>query len=185
MEFSKYKRLGAYHWAEYAQQTIYGKHADKVKDWVREGRTLDIGAGDGLITSLIKDAQGIDDCGLAVKLARNKGVDVSGGSAYDLKTFLNNTFDNVLLADVIEHLETPVRAIDELRRVLKPNGYLYIVTPPARTDGALHDPKFHYKEYTSDELTSFLKENDFTIVEPVEVVEKNVRMYGVYSNNKK
>lgn len=184
MEFQKYKLRGAYHWTEYAQQTIYGKHADKVKDWIREGRTLDIGAGDGLITSLIKDAQGIDNCGLAVKLARDKGVDVSSGDAYNLKTFLDNTFDNVLLADVIEHLDTPVKALDEIRRVLKPNGYLYIVTPPARADGRLHDPKFHYREYKPEELTNLLKENKYTEVSPVEVVNENVRMYGIFSNNK-
>jgi SAM-dependent methyltransferase len=179
MEFKKYQKRGAYHWTEYEQKTIYGLHARKVKEWVRKGSTLDIGAGDGLITHLLQ-AQGIDNNALAVNLARGKGADVSMGSAYDLKTFLDGKFDNVLLADVLEHLETPEKALKEVKRVLKKDGYLYIVTPPAKEDGTLHDPSFHYKEYKPEELTEFIVSQGFEEVEPVEVVNDRVRMYGIY-----
>ena len=176
MEFDKYKERGAYHWEEYKAQTAYGKHADKVKSWVRKGKTLDIGAGDGLITSLLS-AEGIDDNELAVKLAEAKNVDVKIGSAYDLK-YSDSIFDNVLMADVIEHLEFPERALKQIERVLREDGYLYIVTPLANKKG-LHD-KYHYKEYTPSELVLFMQESRFELIGNVEVIDSFVRMYAMF-----
>ena len=176
MKFDKYRQRGAYHWKEYRKQTIYGRHANKVKDWIRKGRTLDIGAGDGLITFLI-GAEGIDNNKLAVRLAKERNINVKAGSAYDLK-YPDSVFDNVLMADVIEHLKFPKKSLPQVRRVLKEDGYLYIVTPPAKKKG-LHD-KYHYKEYTSDELVLLMKGSGFGLVGGIEVVVSYVRMYGVF-----
>src|SRR6056297_2045858 len=93
--FNKYEKRGAYHWKEFNQNTAYRKHALIVQQWISSGRTLDIGAGDGLITSLI-DAEGIDDNETAVKLAKEKGVNVILGDAYDMP-YKKNIFDNVLM----------------------------------------------------------------------------------------
>jgi len=49
MKFNKYKQRGAYHWEEYEKQTKYGKHVNKIKNWIRSGITLDIGAGDNAL----------------------------------------------------------------------------------------------------------------------------------------
>lgn len=181
MEFDKYKQRGAYHWKEYEQKTPYGLHAEKVKNWIRkEGKTLDIGAGDGLITYLI-NGEGIDDNKIAVKLAKEKGVNVKFGDAYNLD-YDDNSFDNILMGDVIEHLENPNPAIEEVKRVLKPNGYFYVVTPPAKKDG-LHD-KYHYKEYTPEELIDYLLKFKFNIIGEIEIISKFIRMYGVFKNIK-
>lgn len=53
MEFNKYKEHGAYHWRLYESNPIYQSHVLKVAEWVRKGKTLDIGAGDGLITFIL------------------------------------------------------------------------------------------------------------------------------------
>lgn len=182
MEFNKYKERGAYHWKEYAQKHkhAYGRHADIVKEWVREGNTLDVGAGDGLITHLIK-AEGIDNNEIAVKLAKDRGVGVSIGNAYKLN-FGDNIFDNVFMGDVIEHLEYPDIAVKEIKRVLKPNGYLYIVTPPAQKIG-LRD-KYHYKEYTPYELERYMKDVGFILVGDIKVISEFFRMYGLFKNIK-
>ena len=182
MEFDKYKNRGAYHWIEYENNTLYGQHVNKLLSWMRkDGRTLDIGAGDGLITHLL-DAEGIDDNKIAIKLAKEKNANVLFGDAYKLN-YDDNTFDNVLMADVIEHLEFPDIAIKEVKRVLKPDGYFYVVTPPAREDGVLQD-KYHYIEYSPNKLSDYLSTFDFDLTEAVEVVSKYVRMYGVYINQK-
>lgn len=180
MEFNKYKERGAYHWAEYEAQTIYGQHADKVKAWIRKGKTLDIGAGDGLITSLL-GAEGIDDNELAVKLAKEKKADVRLGDAYNLK-YPAKTFDNVLMADVIEHLEFPEKTIKEIKRILKLDGKLYVITPPKKDDGTLHD-KYHYKEYTPDELKTFVEGFGFKLDEEIIIKKEFVRMYAIFSNS--
>lgn len=180
MEFNKYRDLGAYHWKEWEKKTIYGQHAEKVASWVNEPTVLDIGAGDGLITYLLNKKPdirciGIDDNRLAVNLAKEKKSLVFHGDAYNIP-FGDNMFSAVLMADVIEHFETPDIAIEEAKRVLKKGGYFYITTPPAMKNG-LHD-KYHYREYTPQQLTTYITNFGFSMVEPVET--KFVRMYGKF-----
>lgn len=181
MEFNKYKERGAYHWKEYEQKTPYGLHAEKVSKWVRKkGKTLDIGAGDGLITHLI-NAIGIDNNDVAVKLAKEKKVNVSKCDVYNIN-FSDNYFDNIYLGDVLEHLEKPDIAIHEIKRVLKSEGYLYIVTPPAKKEG-LWD-KYHYREYTPNQLIVYMEKFNFKILGNIETINKYVRMYGLFKNIK-
>jgi 2-polyprenyl-3-methyl-5-hydroxy-6-metoxy-1,4-benzoquinol methylase len=56
MKFPKYEQFGAYHWKQYADNTKYRRHADRVVKWIEEDMILDIGAGDGKITSLLAEA---------------------------------------------------------------------------------------------------------------------------------
>jgi len=168
--FNKYEKRGAYHWKEFNQNTAYRKHALIVQQWISSGRTLDIGAGDGLITSLI-DAEGIDDNETAVKLAKEKGVNVILGDAYGMP-YKKNIFDNVLMGDVIEHLKYPAKVIDQIKKVLKPKGRLYIVTPPK---GGKMD-KYHYKEYTPEELQQYIENFGFKTMN-VTVRPELKRMY--------
>lgn len=175
MEFTKYKERGAYHWDEHEKQTTYGKYADTIPKWIEERNVLDIGAGDGLITSLL-NCVGVDDNEEAVKLAKKKGVDVRLGTAYALP-FDDGMFSAVFMGDVIEHLETPDKALSEARRVLRDGGVLYITTPPATKDRTLQDP-FHYREYTPDELTEAVSSHGFVLVNPI--TTDYSRMYAKY-----
>ena len=172
--FDKYQKRGAYHWKEYKRNTAYRKNALKIKEWVRPGRTLDIGAGDGLITSLL-GAVGIDDNKVAVNLARERKANVVYGDAYNLP-FDVGEFDNVIMADVIEHLKHPEKALEEINRVLNDNGHLYIITPPK---GGKMD-KYHYREYSPEELIDFMKEMGFSSYADIDVRDDLKRMYGEF-----
>jgi 2-polyprenyl-3-methyl-5-hydroxy-6-metoxy-1,4-benzoquinol methylase len=44
-------------------------------------------------------------------------------------SFPNNYFDCVFAAEIIEHLEKRKQLLNEIYRVLKPNGYLILTTP--------------------------------------------------------
>ena len=159
MKFTKYEKYGAYHWRQYEQGTKYKRHADKVKNWVEEQGVLDIGAGDGLITSLV-GAVGVDNEPKAVELAQEKGVDVTLCDGYDLK-FTDEQFNSAMMIDVLEHFEHPVKALQEARRVIKNN--LYIVTPPKRDDGKL-TCEFHYQEWTPEELIDLVENEGFELM---------------------
>lgn len=179
MEFNKYKELGAYHWEEYKNKTTYGLHADKVANWIDTTPILDIGAGDGLITYLLNkkglDCVGIDDNEVAVKLAESKNSIVLRGDAYN-PPFIKDTFQGVLMADVIEHFEFPDKVIEEINHILRSEGYLYITTPPAKKEG-LHD-KYHYREYTAKQLQEYVESFGYILVEPIE--NKYVRLYAKF-----
>ncbi|HLC57782.1 MAG TPA: class I SAM-dependent methyltransferase [Candidatus Nanoarchaeia archaeon] len=44
--------------------------------------------------------------------------------------FKNNQFDIIILSNTIEHIPDTIRLLQELYRILKPNGILYIQYPP-------------------------------------------------------
>jgi ubiquinone/menaquinone biosynthesis C-methylase UbiE len=177
MDFPKYRKWGAYHWKLYNDNTKYKRHADRVAAWVKEPHVLDVGAGDGKITSLLGPiAIGIDNEPLAVSLAIEKGVHVLLGDAYDIP-FQDATFQSVLMADALEHFEHPTEALREARRVLR--DYLYVTTPPKRDDGKLTD-RFHYREFSPRELQDIVEGVGFELVGEIDVVEKDKVQYAKF-----
>lgn len=174
MRFDKYERLGDYHWREYARGTVYRAYVDGLRNWVNPGRCLlDVGAGDGLIAHLL-GATGVELDATAVRLARAHGVDVRQGDAAALP-FGDESFDSVLLGDVIEHLEDPQPALAEARRVLTLGGRLYITTPPEATPVR----PYHYREYTPRSLAALVLPAGFVL--ETEPFTRHDRIHAVFA----
>lgn len=109
----RYNRGGIGRW--------YWDYRDRaVMKYVPEGKILDVGCGEGITTAKI-GATGMD---LDMGEVR--------GSAYDIP-YPNETFDCVTLLEAIEHLERPLFAVTEIKRVLKPGGKLIVLFPNDRT----------------------------------------------------
>src|SRR3954453_1934234 len=115
--------------------------ANRLLDLIRphrpSGRLLDVGCGHGLLLDEARK-RGYETVGLelsreAAKHARSLGLDVR---EWPLEAFGAGTngdspgsFDVVVLADVLEHLDDPVAAIDACAALLRPAGVLCLVTP--------------------------------------------------------
>lgn len=109
-------------------------------DITPNARVLDLGCGTGTLTILVKQRQpaaevvGFDGDPQVLEIARAKagqqGVNISfdQGMAYQLP-YPNNSFDRVLSSLVLHHLTTQdrVRALSEVKRVLKPGGEFWMV----------------------------------------------------------
>ena len=50
------------------------------------------------------------------------------GDIHDLP-FADNSVDAIICSSVLEHVENPIRAVEEIYRVLKPGGYAYFYAP--------------------------------------------------------
>lgn len=173
MKFSKYAKFGAYHWKQYEDKnTKYSRHADRVKEWIKEKNVLDIGAGDGKITDLL-GAVGVDDELEAVRLAEEKGAHVILASAYTLP-YADGSFESAFMGDVLEHLKTPEVAIQEARRVI--TNYLYIANPIKGMD---NDP-FHYQEWTPWELKDLVERQGFVLEGDIVSIAKDKRDYAKF-----
>lgn len=95
---------------------------------------LDVGCG----STKTPGATGLD-------ISRDTDADV----VHDLDTFPypleSNSFDHVLMQDVLEHVREPFKVMAELHRVLRPGGRLQLRTPHFSSTLAYGDPTHqHY-----------------------------------------
>jgi SAM-dependent methyltransferase len=91
---------------------------------------LDIGCGNGKYFNYRKDIiiKGIDLSHELVKICQNKKLDVIEGNMLNLP-FENNLFDGLLVVASYHHLNNDndrLQALNEMYRVLKPNGLCFI-----------------------------------------------------------
>jgi SAM-dependent methyltransferase len=105
---------------------------DLIGAQVASGRLLDVGCGHGLLLDEAR-SRGYETVGLelsrsAARHAREAlGLEVN---ERPVETFVDlDGFDVVVLADVIEHLDDPVAAVDRCAGLLRPGGVLCVVTP--------------------------------------------------------
>lgn len=96
---------------EFAQQ--YG---------LANGRVLEVGAGSGLLQDVVERYTAID---LSTRASRFFHKPFLAASATRLP-FRDNTFDGLWSIWVLEHVPNPERALEEMRRVIKPGGHLLL-----------------------------------------------------------
>ncbi len=141
------------------------------------GRTLDIGCGDGSVLEALRartsEFVGVDRSPAAVELTRARvpGAAVVEADVQEALPFPDASFDSVLMLDVVEHLNNPIAAIREIRRVLRPRGFLAVTTPNANSPirhlrgskwFGVADPG-HVTLYTSFTLRHLLERAGFII----------------------
>jgi SAM-dependent methyltransferase len=105
----------------------------------RPGRVLDWGCGFGQMTDLLR-SRGVDtvpfnydpDYDGRRPLERFPEIEAVYSSEPSRLPFADGEFDAVLSCGVLEHVEFPDRSLAELRRVLRPNGTLYVYKLPNR-----------------------------------------------------
>jgi len=176
-EYTKYLTGGAYHWritdGTFFRQlcprtkAIYDSVVDAVR---REGGLalqlgLDVGCGDGvLLHRLLRTgnrAIGVDVSLDGLQLAKQEirrrrpgALELVQASAEHLP-FESGRFDYVLATELIEHVLDPQRAVEELSRMLRPDGLLVMTTPHGRAGEPPRSP-FHYREFEADALQRLL-----------------------------
>lgn len=96
-------------------------------------RILEIGCAAGFLLDEAKkkgwEVYGAELSEWACKYAKDRfGIDVFCGNIEGVG-FESGSFDAVILADAIEHLLNPKKTLMEVRRILKPEGILFINTP--------------------------------------------------------
>jgi SAM-dependent methyltransferase len=70
--------------------------------------------------------------------------------------FLQASFDAVLSFETIEHVADDHGYLEEISRVLRPDGTLLLSTPRAPYPGAVPENPYHVREYTWDQLEELL-----------------------------
>jgi ubiquinone/menaquinone biosynthesis C-methylase UbiE len=129
-------------------------------------RVLDFGSGEGYgaayIAQVASSVDGLDVDDDAVSHAAEVYQDQANlnfhkGNGARLP-FDDATFDLVTCFEVIEHVVDQDEVVDEIRRVLKPDGVALISTPDKKTysDDRNYRNEFHVKEFYVSEFEEFL-----------------------------
>ncbi|MEA2469566.1 MAG: hypothetical protein QOE38_565 [Thermoleophilaceae bacterium] len=105
---------------------------DQIGRLAPSGRLLDVGCGHGLLLDEARErgyeTEGLELSEHAAAYAREKlRLTVHAKTLADLPPAPR--YNAIVLADVIEHLDDPVAAIDHCARLLEPGGVLCVVTP--------------------------------------------------------
>lgn len=169
-------------------ESYYGGIMSLVEEHL-SGRLLEVGSAPYHLTFLLKET-GYDVVGLDLEPGRMQ--ELIDELELDVKEcniererfpFEDDSFGSVVFTEVLEHLRiNPIWTLEEINRVLKPDGRLLLTTPnllsiynlhSLLTTGKITDPYYefnkleevghmgHVREYTAWEVTSLLEKTGF------------------------
>jgi SAM-dependent methyltransferase len=99
---------------------VYGDFFDRIAKHCKPGRTLEIGGGIGNLKELLPDVVSSD-----IQLSQELDV-VADAQSLPVK---DKGLANIVMLDVLHHLEFPVRFLREAVRTLEPGGRIVMVEP--------------------------------------------------------
>jgi len=146
------------------------------------GNALDVGCGIGDFLSYKPDAIGVDINRDNVNYCIKRGLNAELMQPNKLP-FENSIFDNVILDNVLEHIEDPSSTLSEIYRVTKEKGYFLVGVPGRKGYLSDDDHKIFYDETSLCHLVEgvgfTLKETFFTPFSS-KWLDRNARQYCLY-----
>ena len=131
--------------------------AKRVLSWCKDlpdgARILDVGCGDGFHLELLRKygnktwrLEGVDIDKRAVEMANKRNLNVHHGAINELNLAENN-YDFVFAVQTIEHVEKPDLFLSAIKKILKPDGKLVVVTDNTESFDFLLFKKSHWGGY--------------------------------------
>lgn len=144
---------------------------------VKGKKILDIGCSQGVISILLGtrgyECVGIDIAQEAILYAQNdlerqndqvkKLVEFKVMNAENIQ-YDDETFDTIILGEIIEHLYNPENVLKEVRRVLKPEGIVIITTPFGFLPDDDHKRTYYLSNFF-EEVNKFFHRREFHILD--------------------
>lgn len=133
----------------------------KKHSFILDGKVLDFGCGSKPYKHIFPNATEYIGVDYLIE-GRTENIDVID-FYYDGKRipFEDNTFDGILCTEVLEHVFNVEEVINELNRVLKPNGKAIITTPFMWEE---HEMPYDFARYTTPALKHLYTKNGFKII---------------------
>jgi len=122
-------------WQKARVETIPKRRLDIIQEYLKpiKPRFLEVGCGPGYGMREAKRrnwqiyGQDVTDV-FAKKIKEKLGVEIYVGEL-EQANFKEKFFDGVYLDSVIEHVPEPAKLLKKIKRIVKPDGLIYIITP--------------------------------------------------------
>jgi 2-polyprenyl-3-methyl-5-hydroxy-6-metoxy-1,4-benzoquinol methylase len=154
-----------------------GFRLNVIQQYVKKGKLLDIGAGDGTFLTLARKRNFIvfsnEMSEYAIELLKTQGYKVYAGKIGKI-ILPKKSFDIITAWDVLEHIAQINQAILEIRNALKPGGYFIFTTPSTDSYDAtlLRHHWYGYKKapehviyFNNRSIRFILEKHDFDVIE--------------------
>ncbi|GEM_PF-4263382 len=113
------------------KKKVFEERMKLVQKYSQKGDLLDLGSAVGVFLEVAKNfgwnETGIEISSLASAEAKNKGLNSLNRDFKNLDQ-LEKIFDVITLWDVVDHSEKPLELLKEVRKIVKPNGYIFVET---------------------------------------------------------
>lgn len=146
------------------------------------GKVLDVGCGIGDMLHFRDNITGVDINPVIVDALKKQDQEVHLMKE-GILPFEEESFDSVLLDNVLEHILEPQSLLDEIRRVLKPGGTIIVGVPNRLGYDSDSDHKIFYDE---EKLVDFLTTQSFATQNIIHAplkssfLERRMRQYCLY-----
>ncbi len=132
------------------------------------GKILDVGCGPGNMLDFLSElgeVTGNDVSSEALDFVRQRGFSVMEGDVSRQRfPALAGVFSLITLIDSLEHMQNDVTALQEVNRLLKPGGQVFISVPAYQALWGTHDVKYgHFRRYVRKDLKQKLEQTGFII----------------------
>jgi SAM-dependent methyltransferase len=138
-----------------------GYFRDVTRHFPPSDRLLDVGCGTGWLARHFERYTGVDASPAAVEEAVRHGRDVCLADVDDRLPFPDESFDGVVLKDLLEHVADPVAVVAEARRVLRPGGRVFASSPDAQR--WVWDDYTHRRPFTRKAFRLLFRDGGFTV----------------------
>lgn len=129
-------------------------------------RLLDFGCGDGSFLRYLQEHRhslnlhGYDPYFTTDEISRLNGIQMHK----DIRAIGNMHFDFVVAIEVIEHIKDDYSALQQISKLLKPNGTLIITVPVYNWLYSSYDASIgHYRRYSRHSIVKLLEQARFSV----------------------
>jgi ubiquinone/menaquinone biosynthesis C-methylase UbiE len=167
-------------WFE-THQWVYRSEVEAVRRFIpKTGKGVEIGVGTGRFSVPFGIKVGIEPAKAKAEIARKRGISVYESKAENLP-FQDNSFDFALMVTTLCFLENSLKALQEIRRILKPAGKVIIgLLDEDSMEGKFYEEKRKeskfYKDarfYSVNQVLDWLKTLNFDNLQTVQTIFKH------------